>query len=99
MRGQLSSKLPWVLVSTDGQGVQSIEMWGDDSVADVDPRLLGLPVLILHGAADPIVPIERSRTLAGLLPDVEFVEFDGVGHVPTMTRPGEVVAAIQRRFA
>jgi pimeloyl-ACP methyl ester carboxylesterase len=81
------------------QAARIIEMWGDDGVADVDARQLGLPALILHGTADAIVPVELSRTLAQLLPDAELVEFDGVGHVPTMTRPDEVVAAIRRRFA
>jgi pimeloyl-ACP methyl ester carboxylesterase len=81
------------------QAARIIEMWGDEGVADVDPRQLGLPVLILHGTADAIVPIGLSRTLAETLPDAQLVEFDGVGHVPTMTRADEVVAAIQRRFA
>jgi pimeloyl-ACP methyl ester carboxylesterase len=81
------------------QAARIIEMWRDEAVADVDARQLGLPVLILHGTADAIVPIELSRTLVEFLPDAQLVEFDGVGHVPTMTRPDEVVAAIQRRFA
>jgi pimeloyl-ACP methyl ester carboxylesterase len=44
------------------------------------------------------VPIEGSRTLVDLLPDAELVEFEGSGHVPTMTRSREVVDAISRRF-
>jgi pimeloyl-ACP methyl ester carboxylesterase len=80
------------------QAARIVEMWGDDGVADLDARQLDLPVLIVHGTADAIVPIAGSRELAALLPDVELIELDGVGHVPTMTRPDEVVAAIQRRF-
>ena len=81
------------------QAARIIEMWADEAVTDVDPRLLELPVLLLHGTADAIVPVELSRALVELLPDGELLELDGVGHVPTMTRPDEVVAAIQRRFA
>jgi pimeloyl-ACP methyl ester carboxylesterase len=81
------------------QAARIIEMWRDQAVADIDARHLGQPVLILHGTADAIVPIELSRALVEILPDAELIEFDGVGHVPTMTRPDEVVAAIQRRFA
>lgn len=80
------------------QAARIIEMWRDDDVPDVDPRLIDIPTLILHGTGDVIVPIERSRSLVELLPDAELVEFDGSGHVPTMTRPRDVVDAIQRRF-
>ena len=73
-------------------------MWRDEAVPDVDPRRIDIPTLILHGTADVIVPIERSRQLAELLQDAEIVEFEGSGHVPTMTRPNEVVDAILRRF-
>ena len=74
-------------------------MWRDDDVPDVDPRQLDIPTLILHGTADAIVPIEFSRELAELLPKAELLEFEGSGHVPTMTRPTDVVDAIRRRFA
>jgi pimeloyl-ACP methyl ester carboxylesterase len=51
-----------------------------------------------QGTSDVIVPIELSRQLAELLPDTELLESEGSGHVPTMTRPAEVVDAILRRF-
>ena len=81
------------------QAARIIEMWRDDAVPDVDPRQIDIPTLILHGTADMIVPIEVSRQLAELLPDAELLEFEGSGHVPTMTRPSDVVNAILRRFA
>jgi pimeloyl-ACP methyl ester carboxylesterase len=80
------------------QAARIIEMWGDDGVPDVDPRSIDIPTLILHGTGDVIVPIEHSRSLAELLPDAELIVFDGSGHVPTMTRPREIVDAIHRRF-
>lgn len=81
------------------QAARIIEMWRDDDVAVVDPRRIDTRTLILHGTADAIVPIDVSRRLAELIPDVELVEFESTGHVPTMTRPDEVVAAILHRFA
>ena len=80
------------------QAARIVEMWGDDDVEDVDARAIAAPTLIVHGTADAIVPIAGSRELATQLPDVELLELEGVGHVPTMTRPDEVVAAIRRRF-
>jgi 3-oxoadipate enol-lactonase len=81
------------------QAARMIEMWGDESVPDIDPRHIHVPTLILHGTADAIVPIESSRALVKLLPDAELLEFEGGGHVPTMTRPDDVVAAILGRFS
>jgi pimeloyl-ACP methyl ester carboxylesterase len=74
-------------------------MWGDDAVTDVDASALRLPVLIVHGTADAILPAEVSRALAQRIADVEIPELEGAGHVPTMTRANEVAEAIQRRFA
>jgi pimeloyl-ACP methyl ester carboxylesterase len=80
------------------QAARIIEMWRDDDVPALDPRGIEVPTLILHGTGDAIVPIERSRSLVELLPNADLIEFDGSGHVPTMTRAHEVVDAIQRRF-
>lgn len=65
---------------------------------DVTARLPGLdvPAVVVHGDADAIVPIENGRVLAQRLPDAELVVLPGVGHVPTLTRPLEVAAAIER---
>jgi alpha-beta hydrolase superfamily lysophospholipase len=43
---------------------------------------LGTPVLLIHGTADPKVPITTSQALAKARPDlVTFLPFDGAGHV------------------
>jgi pimeloyl-ACP methyl ester carboxylesterase len=81
------------------QAARMIEMWRDEDVPDVDPSRIDAPTLILHGTGDVIVPIERSRSLVELLPDAELLVLEGSGHVPTMTRPREVVDAIRRRFS
>jgi pimeloyl-ACP methyl ester carboxylesterase len=80
------------------QAARILEMWGDETVTDVDTEALTLRVLIVHGTADAIVPVDVSRALAERLADAETIELEGVGHVPTMTCADEVVAAIQRRF-
>jgi pimeloyl-ACP methyl ester carboxylesterase len=80
------------------QAARMIDMWRDDDVPDVDPRGIDIRTLVLHGTGDVIVPIAHSRSLVELLPDAELVVFEGSGHVPTMTRPREVVEAILRRF-
>lgn len=88
-----------LLRAEPGQAARMIEMWSDEDVPDVDPAGIDIPTLILHGTADALSPIEHSRALVELLPDAELVAFDGVGHVPTMTKGAEVFSAIERRFA
>lgn len=41
---------------------------------------LDMPALVLHGTADPIVPLAWGRELADTLPDCRFVTYDGAGH-------------------
>jgi len=41
---------------------------------------LGVPQLLVHGAADDIVPVSQSRVQAALDPDAELVELPGVDH-------------------
>lgn len=57
------------------------------------PRIgqTGLPVLVLHGSADPIASAERSRALAGEGIEVEVLE--GLRHHPLQERGAERVHA------
>lgn len=41
---------------------------------------LTMPVLILHGDEDGVVPVQHGRDLAAALPDSLYVEFGGSGH-------------------
>lgn len=57
-----------------------------------------VPTLIIHSTDDVIVPHAVGESLARQIPDATFVSIEGGGHVPTVTRPGEVVDAIRGRF-
>jgi len=46
-----------------------------------DRSALTAPVLILHGAADRVVPVENGRALARLLPHARYREVPGAGHL------------------
>jgi pimeloyl-ACP methyl ester carboxylesterase len=41
---------------------------------------LTMPALVLHGTADPVVPLEWGRELAATLPDSQLVIYEGAGH-------------------
>jgi len=41
---------------------------------------IAAPALVVHGAADVIVPVENGRALASRLPNARYVELPGRGH-------------------
>jgi pimeloyl-ACP methyl ester carboxylesterase len=65
----------------------------------MEPRYPGLtlPVELVHGTADSIVPLDiHSRPLSQLLPNVTLTVIDGAGHMPHHSHPDTVIAAIDR---
>jgi pimeloyl-ACP methyl ester carboxylesterase len=78
------------VVGTDGQRVAALD------------RLYlaeALPVLILWGENDPIIPVAHAEAAHVALPNSELEVFEGVGHVPQIEAPGRFVAALQRFLA
>lgn len=58
---------------------------------------LTLPVEIVHGTADTIVPAAvHALPLSRLLPDARLTLIEGAGHMPHHTHPEAVIAAIDR---
>jgi pimeloyl-ACP methyl ester carboxylesterase len=57
-----------------------------------------VPTVVIHGSHDAIVPLKIGEQMARAIPGAELVVLEGAGHAPTMTRPHEVVAAIERHF-
>ncbi|WIV52355.1 alpha/beta hydrolase (plasmid) [Marivivens sp. LCG002] len=43
-------------------------------------RDIAVPVLILHGADDPILPVENGEALAAGISGSKLIILDGVGH-------------------
>lgn len=54
-----------------------------------------LPVLLVWGANDPIIPVEHGRAAHELLPDSTLVVFDGVRHFPHVEAPERFVVALE----
>ncbi|MFN9449001.1 MAG: alpha/beta fold hydrolase [Rubrivivax sp.] len=53
------------------------------------------PTLVLHGALDKIVPLDRAEELVRALPNARLAVLDDAGHVPTLTQPVRVANAIR----
>ena len=59
-----------------------------------DARSITAPTLVLHGSADPIVPLEWGRRTASAIPGASLTIIEGMGHeLPEGARP-QVVEAI-----
>lgn len=56
---------------------------------------IAIPTLIIHGTEDAIASAGIASHLANEIADAELHLLDGVGHVPTVTRPDRVVEIIE----
>lgn len=54
------------------------------------------PALVLHGAEDRLVPLDRARLMAELLPRATLEVIPGAGHLPPLERPEATNAALGR---
>ena len=59
-------------------------------------KQLTLPVLIIWGSEDEIVPISIGTSLANDIPNSTFVVFDQTGHVPHEEKPGDTLKIINQ---
>jgi pimeloyl-ACP methyl ester carboxylesterase len=64
---------------------------------DVRDRLkeIDCPVIVLHGEADTLLPLERGRQLAAGLPRAKLRIVHGAGHALPLTHGAEVVKAVK----
>jgi pimeloyl-ACP methyl ester carboxylesterase len=53
-----------------------------------------LPVLLIWGAADPIIPVEHAIAAHELLPNSTLDVFEGVHHFPQLEAPEQFVTAL-----
>lgn len=56
----------------------------------------GIPVLIIWGARDPIIPVHHARHAHETISGSRLEIFDGVGHLPQLEAPGRFVAVLER---
>lgn len=68
-------------------------------LVSMEPRYpsLTLPVELIHGSADTIVPLDiHSRPIVEILPDARLTVIEGAGHMPHHAHSDLVVQAIDR---
>lgn len=55
-----------------------------------------VPVLIVWGARDPIIPARHGEDAHAALPGSELEVFEGAGHMPQLEQPGHFIAVLER---
>jgi 3-oxoadipate enol-lactonase len=53
------------------------------------------PVVIIHGEADALIPIDRAREVKNAVPHAHLVEINGAGHMPMMEAREETARALK----
>jgi len=53
------------------------------------------PLVVIHGAADALIPIERAREVKAARPESTLVEISGAGHMPMCEAPNETVKGLR----
>jgi len=58
-----------------------------------------VPVLIVWGRGDPIIPVQHGEDAHAAMPGSHLEVFDDVGHLPHVQAPGRFVAVLERFLA
>ena len=85
-------------VATTGEQAARLRVACDDiDVIDLLPRVT-VPTLVIHANKDNVVPFEKGRQLASLIPHAEMMTIDSENHVPLPGEPAweQFVSAIER---
>lgn len=55
---------------------------------------LAMPVLIMHGAQDRLIPVENAHRFKDAIPNAQIIVYDNVGHAPQEEHPDESAMAV-----
>jgi len=63
---------------------------------DATPLLASMnyPVVVIHGDADVLIPVERAREVKSAVPHAHLTELKGVGHLPMLEAKEETARAL-----
>ncbi|MEJ2603066.1 MAG: alpha/beta hydrolase [Gammaproteobacteria bacterium] len=82
---------------TPGVGRQLWAVLGSGSRSEILPTI-GAPTLVIHGAKDPLVPVEHGRHTAELIPGAELLVLDEMGHAMEPYFVPPITTALREHF-
>jgi pimeloyl-ACP methyl ester carboxylesterase len=56
---------------------------------------LNVPVVIIHGDSDALIPVDRAREVKAALSQAHLVEISGAGHMPMMEAKEKTAEALK----
>ncbi len=71
----------------------SMEDW---MLTEEQLRVLRVPVRLIWGVADGLMPLDYALRMVAVLPEVELIPLDRCGHVPQQEAPERFLAALRR---
>ena len=74
--------------------LMSVELGTLASASDARLAALRVPTLVLHGEADPLVPVASGRRFAAAIPGARLVVYPAVGHMPQLEIPARSAADV-----
>jgi pimeloyl-ACP methyl ester carboxylesterase len=80
------------------EAIVNVSRWARALLGETTPlsafAALRIPVLYMTGSRSPASSLGVARLLGRTLPDVQLIEFDGLGHMGPVTHPELVNEAI-----
>jgi pimeloyl-ACP methyl ester carboxylesterase/mannose-6-phosphate isomerase-like protein (cupin superfamily) len=92
------NSMPDAVKAIMGANRAALATYGGNPMSDA--TLLGrlsavtVPVLVVWGAADRIVPIQHGRAYTGAIPGAEFRLISDAGHLPQLETPDELLPIV-----
>jgi pimeloyl-ACP methyl ester carboxylesterase len=59
----------------------------------------GVPVLIIWGSRDPIIPVQHGKNAHEAIPGSRLEIFEGIGHLPQVEAPAHFIAVLEQFIA
>ena len=89
---------PWLTAAGAGSFYRQFAQADESFTAEIEPLFSSIrcPTQIIWGADDPWIPIARGRTLHSMIPQSGFTPLPGLGHLPQLEGPKQVLSEVQR---
>ncbi|MEZ0396621.1 MAG: alpha/beta hydrolase [Anaerolineales bacterium] len=93
---RLQARLGEIIARQDAWGVaQSLRAMAERPDASTWLTDFDFPILMVHGAADSLLLLERARQAKALAPKIHLVEIADVAHMPMMEAPEATAEALR----